>query len=1022
MVLTFTFFSFLRRGLVGLVILLPLLGWGQSTTVVISQVYPGGGNAGATYANGFVELHNVSASSQSLEGLSVQYASATGTSWTAVALKGSIPAGGYYLVAGGGGNIPAKALAPNASGLPDMVAAAGKVALLNGTTNLVGVCPTVNLIDLVGYGTSSTCAEGAAAAAAGSATKATTRKNNGCTDTNNNANDFAPAAVNPRNAVSPAANCTTLVFYAKPDGALNLLTTFGMNTDGSGAAPASFSTINNNYVIAGTNRSLTEDWVIAKGSKVVLAAGTSLLIPPGHTLTGMLDQMAASTLIIQNSSAEAYLNIEQGVQDASSTVDFAQAGDYSLPILRSANETAFDNNFRVQNLKLTNGTKTFARNATTSTNAISTAIPGNLTLDATVVAGATSSPFSSIALRGNLTLLNGASFATVSDSKLTLLLLSATPQTLMGNGSDIILSELDAVAAGGGAILSTVGGSTNLELGNMSVSGGGYYLETGSSLVLNNNDLRFTKDGNGFIYTGKSGGGKGTVTPSATSSINLETKSNLIGSLLLAPGFTTVRDFRLLCANGELTVPSDLTVNGLLSLSDGRLALAPGRTLTLNGAVSATGGTIKGSATTNLVIGGTGALGNLAFTTDFQQLNNLTMNRAGSGSATLSSPLTVGGTLTLTAGLLATDATNVLMLPTTATLAGGSNTSFVSGPLVRPIGPVSAATTYVFPVGQGAAYRPISLNITSQSSSTLYRAEQLEGDPGQAVLSPDPSGTDLRRVSSARYFTLTPFGTAVPAVVTQPSGFVGTVTLSFGSRDGVTDVSAAAGLVVAKRSDSAVPWANFGTTALTGTPANGTITSGPITSFSSFALGSTNTAVAINPLPVQLARFTATRTPRGVQVAWATASELRNAYFEVERSLDGQVFGLVARVAAQGIATQAHAYNHHDGSAPAARLYYRLRQVDTDGTVTYSPGAAVAAGPETSAEVALSPNPARESISFFAVGATAYVVRTVLGQAVQSGTTAAGSTTLAVAGLPAGVYFLELRTDAGRVVRRFTKE
>src|SRR5215207_3373765 len=83
-----------------------------STSVVVSQVYGGGGNSGATLKNDFIELHNVGNSPVSLSGWSVQYASTTGTSWQATNLSGSLAAGQYYLIqeaAGTGGttNLPA---------------------------------------------------------------------------------------------------------------------------------------------------------------------------------------------------------------------------------------------------------------------------------------------------------------------------------------------------------------------------------------------------------------------------------------------------------------------------------------------------------------------------------------------------------------------------------------------------------------------------------------------------------------------------------------------------------------------------------------------------------------------------------------------------------------------------------------------------------------------------------------------------------------------------------------------------
>jgi predicted extracellular nuclease len=77
--------------------------------VAISQVYGGGGNSGATYTNDFIELYNPGNSAVDITGWSVQYASATGTSWQVTALSGTIQPGNYYLIqeaAGSGGTTP----------------------------------------------------------------------------------------------------------------------------------------------------------------------------------------------------------------------------------------------------------------------------------------------------------------------------------------------------------------------------------------------------------------------------------------------------------------------------------------------------------------------------------------------------------------------------------------------------------------------------------------------------------------------------------------------------------------------------------------------------------------------------------------------------------------------------------------------------------------------------------------------------------------------------------------------------
>src|SRR5690242_1895221 len=67
----------------------------SSSGVVISQVYGGGGNAGSTFKNDFIELFNSSGATVTVDGWSVQYASATGTTWQVTNLSGSIAPGQY---------------------------------------------------------------------------------------------------------------------------------------------------------------------------------------------------------------------------------------------------------------------------------------------------------------------------------------------------------------------------------------------------------------------------------------------------------------------------------------------------------------------------------------------------------------------------------------------------------------------------------------------------------------------------------------------------------------------------------------------------------------------------------------------------------------------------------------------------------------------------------------------------------------------------------------------------------------
>lgn len=170
----------------------------NAQTVVINEIYGGGGNTGSTYKNDFIELYNNSSSSVSLAGWSVQYTSAAGTSWTVTNLSGSIAANGYYLIqqaAGTGGttNLPT----PDAIGTIAMSGSAGKVILVDVTTAQTGTCPTgAQIIDKVGYGSTANCFEGTGPTTAPSNTNSVQRTPIG-TDTDQNATDFTAGAPSP---------------------------------------------------------------------------------------------------------------------------------------------------------------------------------------------------------------------------------------------------------------------------------------------------------------------------------------------------------------------------------------------------------------------------------------------------------------------------------------------------------------------------------------------------------------------------------------------------------------------------------------------------------------------------------------------------------------------------------------------------------------------------------------------------------------------------------------------------------
>lgn len=185
---------------------------GASPDLVVSQVFAGGGNSGAPFASDFVELFNRGSTTIDVGGWTIQYASASGTTWQVTTLAGSVAPGRHYLVQLAGGTVGSALPAPDATGTSNLAVSGGKVAIVRDATPLscgatAGSCSAVSSVaDLVGYG-AATDYEGAAAAPAVDNTTAATRAGDGCVDTDANATDFAAAAPSPRNTASAAVSC-----------------------------------------------------------------------------------------------------------------------------------------------------------------------------------------------------------------------------------------------------------------------------------------------------------------------------------------------------------------------------------------------------------------------------------------------------------------------------------------------------------------------------------------------------------------------------------------------------------------------------------------------------------------------------------------------------------------------------------------------------------------------------------------------------------------------------------------------
>lgn len=174
-----------------------------SSGLVISEVYGGGGNSGATYTHDFIELYNPTSAPISVDGMSVQYRSSggTGPATGVTALAGSVPAGGHYLVQqaqGSGGTTPLPT--PDATGTIAMSGSAFTVWLADGTTALTpaadGTAVRNGIVDLVGVNSNTF----ETAKAAGTANS--TSSSRVASDSDDNAVDFATGAPSPKSSSS----------------------------------------------------------------------------------------------------------------------------------------------------------------------------------------------------------------------------------------------------------------------------------------------------------------------------------------------------------------------------------------------------------------------------------------------------------------------------------------------------------------------------------------------------------------------------------------------------------------------------------------------------------------------------------------------------------------------------------------------------------------------------------------------------------------------------------------------------
>ncbi|MEM9338924.1 MAG: T9SS type A sorting domain-containing protein [Bacteroidota bacterium] len=401
---------------------------------------------------------------------------------------------------------------------------------------------------------------------------------------------------------------------------------------------------------------------------------------------------------------------------------------------------------------------------------------------------------------------------------------------------------------------------------------------------------------------------------------------------------TIDRDFILnsgavsLATNGVLTVQNDVQLLG------GSFTGSANSVFNLYGDLTKTGATIQmtgANASTLSLVGAT----TQNITGDFSgtdAISDLVVNNTTSGvavSLTGGTTLEIESNLTLTDGIILTDNTdftgttftinNVLVFATGSTFTGGSNESFVDGVIRKKALP--ANTTFTFPTGDGSVYAPVIVN-EDATGGTDWHARYVAENP--FTLSSNTTNIPLIEVSSKEYW-----------VVETTSPQSATISLVYGSQSDVVTPNETTVLTLKDVGvdglNSSDTWEDIGRGGLSAgaSSSGGTLTASDASSFSSnfYTIGGqTDTA-----LPVELLTFEGKAEENRVSLYWATASEVNNNFFEVQRSRDGETFETIGTVEGSGTTNEIKEYRLMDRNPGQGDNYYRLKQVDFDGKFEY---------------------------------------------------------------------------------------
>lgn len=465
-------------------------------------------------------------------------------------------------------------------------------------------------------------------------------------------------------------------------------------------------------------------------------------------------------------------------------------------------------------------------------------------------------------------------------------------------------------------VASSFSGAANLlNYKNISLSG------SGNKTTLDNQTTSLLSDGTLSISGGNLVLGSSATFTVSTTNTTLSYNGAVSQTITTTEWSTNFQNVEINNASG-VSLGFNRSIQGELRLYNG--VLSHGGNLNIN-----SGATIIRKSGSMATAPGFGSLINLSYQQSTSiitighevpdsshGIKNLIVNN--SYGVVLSKTTHVFNKLDLQTGVLTSGSTNMPVLSDSAIITGGSASAFISGPIKK-----YGNTAITFPIGKSGRYAPCGISNVTGSSNYYFILEYFPQSPSN----PTSLGSSLSsgRISSVEYWRIIGSNNQRAQV---------NLFWENGSYSGITTTSGT-DLVVAGFNGST--WISYGNKGISGSSTSGNLVSDSTRTWGDFTFGSLNNN---NPLPVKL-QFVKCEEGRlnTVDVKWATASEINNYGFEVQKSIGRKPFetiGFVTSYAIGGNSSQIINYSFSDKETSHQTTYYRLLQIDYDGMSEFS--------------------------------------------------------------------------------------